>query len=185
MRTKERGPGGPNEERPGGWGHVGLLGCVVDIVGAGNGVYVGAQEQEVNHDVGDLAMRPVSMAEEKRTSPVDKEQRWQGRTCKMRPSRQLLRWRGIVAYSCRECRRRLAGEKEGGQGGARTARLYRCGECLRKSDARPCIDANAALTSGRNFPDPGAWNAPRGAILFLASHSPRRIPPSRLLIRRT
>ena len=38
----------PDEERPGGRGHIGLLGGVVDVVRAGDGVYVGAQEQEVD-----------------------------------------------------------------------------------------------------------------------------------------
>lgn len=69
-------------------------------------------------------------------------------------------------------------EREGGRGGARAARLYRCGDCLRKTGASSRSDGKAALTSVRNFPDPGAWT-PRGTPSFLGLPHPRPILPSR------
>ena len=77
--TKEQADGGvPNEERPGGGGHIGLLGCVVNVMGAGDGVYVGSQEQEVDQDVDDLAGRPSGWIVERETTRAcraDKERK--------------------------------------------------------------------------------------------------------------
>jgi len=45
---------GPNDVCPRCGGHIGHFACKIGAVGDGNGVYVGAKEQEIYEDVDDL-----------------------------------------------------------------------------------------------------------------------------------